>query len=37
MAQFSTLGNIFTIALDGSQTSDCTSGFMSRERIDLLL
>ena len=37
MAQFSTFGNIFTIALDGSQTSDCTSGFMSRERIDLLM
>ena len=37
MAQSSTLGNIFTIALDGNQASDCTSGFMSRERIDLLL
>ena len=37
MAQSSTLGNNFTIALDGNQASNCTSGFMSRERMDLLL
>ena len=33
VAYSSTLGNI----LDGSQAGDCTSGFMSRERMDLLL